>query len=109
MNNADERMRLTTETGTLGLLAHAINGARCLEEYTFSLNGDLATMSAQKSFLMHRHGFDIGQSDVYPRLKEKDIIPALTIIWNSRFQGYWLYHDEYIKYGICTEEEWKNR
>ena len=63
-------------------------------------------MSNQKVFLVHR-GFKVAQNDVYPCLKAEDEKAALQAIWDYKCDGWWHYLDEYVKHGICTQEQWK--
>lgn len=78
------------------------------EDYTFFLSGDLNQMSIQKSFL-NNIGIETKQNDVYPCVKEVDKSAALKAIWDNRVEGWWHYKDEYVKYSICTEKEFKDR
>jgi hypothetical protein len=101
-------MRLQANDGVLSLLGHAINKEQSSSEYTFYLNGDLCQMSEQKIFLVDR-GFDVGQSNVYPILKQEDVPAALKLIYDINIPGWWNYLEEYKKYKICSEKEFNNK
>ncbi|WP_050809957.1 hypothetical protein [Desulfosporosinus sp. OT] len=71
----------------------------------FVLSGDLCQMADQEREL-RRRGFSLGNSDVYPTVNSEDeYIDALRFIWNRRVNGWWNYKDDYVKYGICSAEE----
>jgi len=92
--------------GAVGLITAAVNH-RDDQAYHYYLDGDLCQMSAQREFLVRR-GMDVGQRDVYPVLRsEEDFKKALELLWRNRIAGWWHYHDKLIKYGICTEDEFK--
>lgn len=93
------------DTTIIDLLYAAANH-RNDQGYAFSLTGDLCQMVSQKNFLLE-HGFIIGQSDVYPLIKEEDLKPSLTAIWEYKVEGWWHYCKKYVELGICTEEEFK--
>ena len=76
--------------------------------YSFFLSGDLSQMATQRTFL-NEHGVTTKQNNVYPCLKECDVEIALKLIWENRVDGYWHYEDRYIKHGICTKEEFRER
>ena len=78
------------------------------QEYSFFLDGDLNQMSVQRSFL-NKHGIETKQNNVYPCLKEEDVSKSLKLIWEFEVDGWWHYKKEYVKYNICTEEEFINR
>jgi hypothetical protein len=88
------------------LLNAAINNERD-NNYSFFLQGDLCQMATQRLFLSKR-GFDLKQNNVYPCLKQCDVERALTTIWIYKPDGWWHYSDEYVKYNICTKEEFMN-
>jgi len=67
--------------------------------------GEKKIFFSQKDFLQQR-GFEVGQSDVYPTLKEKDVKAALQSIWTYRVEGWWHYEKKYIELGICTQEQY---
>jgi hypothetical protein len=98
-------MRLSACDGVLNLLCTA-NDAKASDEYTFYLNGDLSQMAEQKSFLINR-GMDVSQRNVYPVLKECDVLQALKILYEHKVKGWWNYRDRYIKHEICTKEEFQ--
>jgi hypothetical protein len=100
-------MSFTIDEGVFGLLQDAVKDPRGErdKEHTFTLRGDLCSMSAQKE-LLRRRGFDVGQSNVYPCLKEKDVDAALKVIWEMRCKGWWHYRKEMVKFNICSEEAW---
>jgi hypothetical protein len=70
------------------------------------LSGDLNQMATQRIFLKRR-GLNLNQVDVYPVVNKDDVIQALTMIWVDSIEGWWHYKDEYIKYDICTEDQFK--
>lgn len=78
------------------------------DNYSFFLRGDLCQMATQRNFLSHR-GFNLKQNDVYPCLKECDVERALKEIYLNKVEGWWHYDDEYVKYNICTKEEFLNK
>jgi hypothetical protein len=98
-------MTFSVSDGVLGLLATA-NKAKASDEYTFYLAGDLCQMAEQDSFLKNQ-GFSLGRSDVYPLLKECDVFRALNLIYEYKVTGWWNYKDRYVKYNICTANEFK--
>lgn len=73
----------------------------------FYISGDLNQMAIQKRVLS-QHGIQTVQSDVYPTVSMEDLPKALQIIWKNKVEGWWHYKDEYIKYSICSAEEFKN-
>lgn len=89
------------------LLNSAINIERN-EEFTFFLSGDLCQMASQRNFLNSR-GIITKQNNVYPCVKASDVKEALSLIWNVRVEGWWHYRDSYIKYSVCTSEEFMKR
>lgn len=84
------------------------------EKYTddgakFTLDGDLSQMANQETFLRNA-GFRVGRIDVYPGLyTEEDHKAALKMIWDNRVDGWWHYDKDYLKYGICTKEQFDTR
>jgi hypothetical protein len=89
--------------GIFGLLQSAVKGERDTGFATIS--GDLNQMSIQKEFLRGQ-GFDLGQSDVYPIVRtEEDWKRALGLFWKYKVQGWWHYEAHYVKYSICSKEE----
>ena len=88
------------------LLFSAVAGAN--DAITFTFQGDLNQMSAQDRFLRSR-GFKVGRRDVYPGVySETDFKAALTLIFQQRVAGWHHYNKEYVKYGICTNEEYRS-
>jgi hypothetical protein len=77
------------------------------KNYSFFLSGDLCQMATQRDFLNSRN-IQTRQNNVYPCLRECDVEKALTLIWKSKTEGWWHYKDQYLKYKICTEEEFSN-
>lgn len=73
----------------------------------FLLNGDLSQMANQRSFLS-RHGFVMGQTDVYPTVKDSDKKMALTMFWANKVEGWWNYHEDFIRNGICTQDQYRS-
>lgn len=76
--------------------------------YRFTFNqGDLCQMSTQDRFLQQR-GFNIGHVDVFPAVATKEeYVMALRLFYENCVEGWWNYRDEFIKHGICTNEEFK--
>lgn len=71
--------------------------------------GDLHQMGVQELFL-RQHGFNVHQVDVFPAIKTKEeYIDALKAIYRNYVDGWWNYKDHYVRYGICTEEEFKKK
>jgi hypothetical protein len=99
-------MIFSISNGVIDLLGSA-NRAEAPCVYTFYVSGDLNQMSIQKSFLIN-HAIDVGQRDVHPVLKECDVLQALTLIYTNKVEGWWHYQEQYIKYSICTKEEFHN-
>lgn len=91
----------------IDLLTSAVNN-ESNKEYTFSLNGDLCQMSAQRTFLNNR-GIVTKQNNVYPCVRECDIKQALELIWKFKVEGWWHYEEKYIEFGICSKDEFRNR
>lgn len=87
------------------LLGSATSNEDAGSNYTFSLSGDLCQMSNQKTFLL-KHGFSVGQTNVYPVLKEADVKKALKLIWSFKTDGWWHYKDKYVELGICSAEDY---
>lgn len=76
--------------------------------FAFS-QGDLCQMSAQERFLRQRR-FNIGHIDVFPAVATKEeYVMALRLFYENQIEGWWNYCDEFIKHGICTNEEFKNK
>lgn len=76
--------------------------------YTFLIpGGDLNQMSIQYAFLKGR-GLDAGLSGVYPAMKsQEDYVRALGLIWQSKVAGWWNLQHQFVKNGVCTEEEFR--
>lgn len=75
----------------------------------YTLTGDLCQMANQGNFLQ-KAGFRVGMIDVYPGLHtEDDFKAALKAIWDNGVDGWWHYEKQYIKYGICTKEDFAIR
>ena len=70
------------------------------------LRGDLNQMANQRQFIS-KNDIDLTQVDVYPVVGKSNVIQALSLIWLHSAPGWWHYKDEYIKYGICTNEDFK--
>lgn len=96
-------MGITKSDGIADLLLSAVRKER--DTGFASLNGDLNQMALQKDFLVGQ-GLDLGQSDVYPIVRtEEDWKRALGLFWRYKVQGWWHYEAHYVKYNICTKEE----
>lgn len=75
----------------------------------YSLQGDLCQMLAQKK-AMDLYGVPYIMQDVYPTIEgDNDYKRALIIIWDDRIEGWWHYKEEYVRFGICSEEEFNTR
>lgn len=87
-------------------IANLIDGAdRSKDAVRFTLDGDLSQMSRQEQFLKSR-GFTVGRNNVYPGLyTEEDFERALRVIWQFKIAGWWHYQTQYLKYQICTEND----
>jgi hypothetical protein len=73
----------------------------------YLLDGDLNQMSIQKSKLLTK-GITIEQHDIYPAISsQEDYVRALRVIWYDKIEGWWNYKGQFIKYGICSEEQFK--
>lgn len=69
--------------------------------------GDLHQLGVQSLFL-RQNGFDIEQVDVFSAVETEDEYNmAIAMFYQSRVEGWWNYKEELIKYGICTEDEFK--
>ena len=77
-----------------------------MEKDELWLKGDLCQMGAQGSFLEKR-GLSLRRSDVYQIVHPEDVEKALRAIWIEKIEGWWHYEESYIKYDICTAEEFK--
>jgi hypothetical protein len=75
----------------------------------YSLQGDLCQMFTQKK-AMDLYEVPYIMQDVYPTIEgEKDYKRALVIIWDDRIEGWWHYKEDYVRYGICSAEEFDTR
>ena len=75
--------------------------------YTFTFDGDLCQMSAQKEFLRDNF-FEVGQCGVYPAVKDQETFDkAITAIWNGRVEGWWHYEKRLVELKVCTHEEYR--
>ena len=77
------------------------------DEFTFYLDGDLLQMSNQRRFLNERD-IQTRQNNVYPCLRQQDVVMSLSMIWSQKCDGWWHYREKYVQYGICTEEQFYN-
>ena len=77
------------------------------EGYIYRFSGDdLSKMGQQEEFLVKK-GFDIGHQDVYPAVKtEEEYVKGLQLIYENKVDGWWIYHDDLLKFGVCTHEEY---
>lgn len=89
------------------LIDSAINNERS-EKFTFFLDGDLCQMASQRNFLNSR-GIETRQNNVYPCLRWDDVEKALSLIWRNNVEGWWHYKELYVKYNICSEEEFREK
>jgi hypothetical protein len=74
----------------------------------FHLNGDLKQMATQMVVLKER-GIKVEVDGGIPFVEEKDYHRALLIIWVNAIHGWWNYKDDFLKYAICTEEQFMKR
>ena len=79
-----------------------------LVSHDLTLRGDLCQMGGQKGFL-RRRGIETSQMDVYPVVGKDKVVQALSLIWAYSEPGWWHYKDEFVKYNICTSEQFKKR
>lgn len=71
----------------------------------FTIEGDLNQMALQQE-LLDGHGIATGNAGVYPVLYEEgQVTQALTLIWNSKVDGWWHYKAKYVEHKVCTAEE----
>lgn len=103
----EEVLRMTIAPGALDLIGSAARGERAPEGFTFYLDGDLASMAAQKRFLAGQ-GFELAQSDVYPVVHADDTERALKLLWEHRVDGWWNYREKLIAAEICTEDGFRS-
>ncbi len=100
-------MTMNNQAGVLNLIQSASNKRN--DGRLFTLEGDLSQMANQSDFL-EKKGFRVGRIDCYPGLfTEDDYRKALAAIWENRVDGWWHYDEDYVKYGICTMEQFNNR
>jgi len=92
--------------GIFNLIQSGANNNEAPEEFTFSLSGDLCQMSAQKNVLLNS-GIAVGQNNVYPVIKEADKERSFQIIWDTKTDGWWHYEEYYIKFDICSKDEFR--
>ncbi len=94
--------------GTLAALAGAgssntdQNVEKCL------LTGDLSQMGTMARALQNA-GFDVRNSDVYPVLQGDEIVPGLRYLYDHRIPGWRNQMNKFTKYGICTEQEYRDK
>ena len=96
------------EDGVFNLIKAAADKKEAPSEFDFLLDGDLCQMSAQKEFLID-NGIEIRQQNVYPAIKNIDVGKSLTIIYQYCIPGWWNYLEHYLKYKICTKEEYNEK
>lgn len=77
-----------------------------MENTDLTIRGDLLQFWAQENKLS-RMGISCKRSDVYRIIPADKVIEALTIIWVNQVEGWWHYKEEFIKYDICSAEDWK--
>jgi len=71
--------------------------------------GDLHQLGVQELFL-RQQGFNVKQVDMLPALTTKEeYIRALRAIYNQYVEGWWNYQYQCVRYGICTEDEFKQK
>lgn len=92
--------------GTLSALAHANSSNTDDTMEQCFLTGDLGQMGTMSDALSQA-GFDVRHWDAYPVLLHDDIIPGLRYLWDHRVPGWWNQRESFIKYGICTAEEFQ--
>jgi hypothetical protein len=69
------------------------------------VQGDLNQMGLQKKFLLGHH-IALRMQDVYPVVKAEHAEAALRLIWSHKVEGWWHYSKQYLKYNICTKEQY---
>lgn len=77
------------------------------KDYSVHLTGDLCQMSAQHDFLRN-HGISVRLSNVYPCIRPCDEKRVFELIWLYKCEGWWHYMDQYVRLGICTEQQFKD-
>ncbi len=75
---------------------------------SLTIRGDLYQMAEQTRALIHI-GIRLKASNVYRIIHKDDVVRALGYIWLYRVEGWWHYDKEYVKYNICTSEDFKRR
>lgn len=90
-----------------GVLA-ILNGMKDNRAY-YTFGGDLCQMGIIKRELQEA-GFLVVQNDVYPGFpkdQEDEYKKALAYIFKKRIEGWWSQKEALVKYGICTQEEFR--
>ena len=98
-------MRFGFSHGALNMLVQAKKN-ESHKDYSIYLNGDLCQMSAQEKFLKS-HGVDVKFNNVYPCVRTCDEERTFRLMWEYKCDGWWHYDKEYIKFNICSKEEFK--
>lgn len=95
-------MSFSIDPNVISLLAQA---HRQDPRILVTLNGDLLQMSRQANFLRQR-GFEVTVSGGIPGLvSEDDAKRAFKLLWDCKVEGWWNSQYEFVKYGICSQEE----
>jgi hypothetical protein len=95
--------------GTLEALSHRGENTTEPGKESISLQGDLAQMGTM-SRMLEDAGINVRHRDVYPIIQVRDnIVRALQYLWDYRVPGWWGQHDYLIEYGICNDDEYRER
>lgn len=77
----------------------------------YLLYGDLSQMGIMKRVLQESGRFPtLTYADVYPGFAkddEENYVRALCFLFERRVAGWWNQREKLIRYGICTEDEYK--
>ena len=72
------------------------------------LNGDLSQMATQMTAL-RAYDIKVEVEGGIPYIDEIEYEQALAIIWIDGIAGWWNYRDDFLKHGICDDEQYMNR
>ena len=68
------------------------------------LQGDLNLLAIQKNFLKKNYVNVTGNVPLH--VPDEDDKRVLSLLWENKVQGWWLYKEDLIGHEICTEVEW---
>jgi hypothetical protein len=69
--------------------------------------GDLQTLAQLRRFIAAL-GIDAGgHLDLYPSVAEADYPKVLQALWDNLGPNWDRHHDEYVRLGICTPEQFR--